>query len=547
MLRSLVINNYAIIRHLDIQFQSGLNIITGQTGAGKSIMLGALSLLFGAKATLAALLDDQKNGIIEGEFDITNYNLQSFFNANDIDYSNIISVKRVLNHASGKSRAYISDQPISRDILVAIGAKLIDIHSQHQSLLLSHSDFQIKILDSIAKQITHSEILKKDFKLHLNDKRELKLLLEQAAQTEKEKELLQFQVDEIEEASIKPGEMQTIEEELQKLTHATDIIENLGAANSILDEPDTGALTLLYRTTRHIQNVAKHSDEFQELFERINGCYIELKEATADIDNAALKVELNPTRLELLENRIDTINSLLYKHNLHSEEELVQLSNQISEKLWGLTQNDDRIEQLNKSIAVAQNNLLAQAQTISIARHAAVDNIEKHVIKMLQDLEIKQTQFKVELTKAELSETGIDKVDFLFSANEISAPQPIANVASGGEMARLMLALKALVSKSVNLPTIVFDEIDTGVSGSVANSMGDIIEQMGKTMQVINITHLPQVAAKGINHYYVYKDTETHIKQLTPKEREEHIAEMLSGSKVTEAARKQARELLKNA
>lgn len=545
MLRSLVINNYAIIRHLDIQFQSGLNIITGQTGAGKSIMLGALSLLFGAKATIAALLDGQKNGVIEGEFDIANYNLQAFFNANKLDYSNIITVKRVLNHASGKSRAYISDQPISRDILVAIGTKLIDIHSQHQSLLLSHSDFQIKIIDSIAQQITQGENLKNDFKLLLSDKRELKHLIEQAAQTDKEKELLQFQVDEIEEASIKPGEIQSIEDELKKLTNATDIIENLGAANNILEEPDTGALTLLYRTTRYIQNIAKHSNEFQDLFERINGCYIELKEANADIDNAAQKVELNPARLELLESRVDTINSLLYKHNLNNEVELIELSNLLSDKLWGLAQNDDRIEQLTKAIASSQNTLIAHAKTISIARHAAIENIEKHVIKMLQDLEIKQTQFKVELSQTELNETGIDKVEFLFSANEISAPQPIANVASGGEIARLMLALKALVSKSVNLPTIVFDEIDTGVSGSVANSMGNIIEQMGKTMQVINITHLPQVAAKGNNHYYVYKDTETHIKQLTHKEREEHIAEMLSGSKITDAARKQARELLK--
>ena len=545
MLQSLVINNYAIIKHLDIQFKTGLNIITGQTGAGKSIMLGALSLLFGAKADATALLDKTKNGVIEGDFNIANYNLQDFFKNNNLEYSDSINVRRVLNFATSKSRAFVNDQPIPRGVLVEIGNRLIDIHSQHQSLLLSHSDFQIKILDSVAALIPQVETLKKDFKQLQIEKKELRLLQEQAEAMLKEQEVLQFQVDEIDEAKIKPGELKTLEDELQQLTHATDIIENLAAANNLLDQTDIGALTVLYQATKCIHNVAKHSDSFQELFERVNGCYLELKEATADIDNAAQNIELNPARLEIIEERVDMINSLLYKHKLQQEEQLIELCNTLSDKLWGLTQNEERISKLTMSIDNAERVLVAMANKISLSRHRATSSIENHVIDMLKELGIKNTRFTVSLTPAQLGETGIDNVEFLFSANELSAPQPIAKVASGGEIARLMLSLKALVSKTVKLPTIVFDEIDTGVSGSVADSMGNIISQMGKTMQVINITHLPQVAAKGDNHYYVYKDTDTHIKLLNPQEREEHIAEMLSGSTVTEAARKQAKELLR--
>lgn len=543
MLRNLIIENYAIIDHLDIKFENGLNIITGQTGAGKSILLGALGVLAGDKVDAAALLDKEKNAVVEAVFEVGNYRLQGLFKQNEIDYADMITIRRIVS-PSGKSRAFIDDVPVTQTTLKEFANKLIDIHSQHQSLLISHSDFQIKIIDSVAKQIEFVEKYRAEFLNLRTLERQKKRLLEQNDQNAKRKEFLTYMTDEIEALNVKIGETATLDEELKALTYASEITESLSAAYGMLDEEERGVVVNLKRAVTNLHDAVKHSAIIEPLYERLNSAYLEIKDINEEIQDVAYKIELNPARLQEVEERLDAINSVLHKHGCDNESELMELYAKMSEELEQLNMSEGDIDKLTAGIAKLGVEIDQMASQISQTRAKTIPLIEQHTVRIMNQLGIKDTRFVVELKECELNESGRNSLDFLFSANAVSQPMPIAKVASGGEIARLMLALKGIVSKSVKLPTIIFDEIDTGVSGSIADKMGEIISFMGTQMQVINITHLPQVASKGEHHFYVYKDKKTSIKKLNPTERVEKIAEMLSGAIITDAAREQAKQLL---
>lgn len=543
MLISLDIDNFAIIDHLDINFENGLNIITGQTGAGKSILLGALGLLSGDKADTSTLLNPEKNCVIEASFKINSYGLQDFFEKNELDYSDTITIRRLIA-PTGKHRAFVDDQPVTQTTLKELSEKLIDIHSQHQSLLLSHRDFQTKIIDSVAGQLELVDQYKILYNsLKIKEKERAKLKVEQEAKA-KQRDYLQFSVDQIDELKIQQGELEELENELSMLTHAADITESLSMVHGLADEPDQGFMALLYKALNEVSHIKKHYPPLEEFHQRLNSCYIELKDLDSDCCDMIEKVEVNPARREMLEKRIDIINSLFHKHSISTEEELVALKDGMENELWQMTISDNRLDDLAREIKLLTTTITDKSTQLTAGRKKAIPTIERHTIEMMKSLGIKDANFIIELTSCQLDVMGADQVRFLFSANAVAQPQPIEKVASGGEISRLMLALKGLVSKSVSLPTVIFDEIDTGVSGSIADKMGEIISQMSKTMQVINITHLPQVASKGEHHYYVYKDSGTHIIKLSPQERVERIAEMLSGANITDAARTQAKELL---
>lgn len=543
MLRNLSIDNYAIIDHLEICFESGLNIITGQTGAGKSILLGALGVLSGEKVDAAVLLDKSKNAVVEADFEVGNYSLQGVFKHHELDYSDSVVIRRVIL-PNGKSRAFINDVPVTQSILKDFAARLIDIHSQHQSLLISHTDFQIKIIDSVGKQIDFVEKYKSEYLSLRAKERHLKHLEEQSDEVLKRKEHLTYMTDEIELLKVKDGEIATLDEELKSLTYANDITTALGSAFGFLDQDEIGVVVNLKRAVSALAEAKKHSSITQPAYERLNSAFIEIKDITDQIQELAEKIELNPDRLSEVELRLDAINTVLHKHGCANERELIDLNLAMSEELEQLNLGEGGLDKLRQEIEKLKIVVVDMAQKVSAGRKSAIPNIEQHTVRIMNQLGIKDTQFKVDIKDCEIGESGADAVEFLFSANVISQPMPIAKVASGGEIARLMLALKGIVSRSVKLPTIIFDEIDTGVSGSIADKMGEIICFMGTQMQVINITHLPQVASKGEHHFYVYKDKQTSIKKLDKEERIEKIAEMLSGANITDAAREQARVLL---
>ncbi|MEG2478787.1 MAG: DNA repair protein RecN [Mucinivorans sp.] len=543
MLKQLTIRNYAIIENLEIEFDKGLNIITGETGAGKSILLGALGLLSGAKVESGVVGESSKPCLVEGVFTTQGYGLEEFFEANDLDFATEITIRRVIN--GGKSRAYIDEQPINISLLKELSDKLIDIHSQHQSLLLSHVDFQTRILDAVSLSLTEVELYRQQYKELKNRQNELARLQERSAETSKRRDYLQYQLDELLEANLESGQSETMEAELHALTHAEEIAQGLNFATQALDNDESGILSSLKTTIGQLQHIKEHIAPVQELCVRLNTCYLELKDISCEAASLLENVAINPTRAQWIEERLGTIYSLCRKHNLKNDTELLNFARQIDSELLELSDSDEHIEKLKAHINELESSATKLAAVIDCRRRETAPTIEHHTQNTLAELGIKNAVFRIEISDTErLTPTGKNGIRFLFSANEGMAPQNIEQVASGGEISRLMLSLKGLVSKSVQLPTIIFDEIDTGVSGSVADCMGRIIWNMSSTMQVINITHLPQVASKGNHHFFVYKNKGTHIKKLTPQERLEHIASMLSGSEVTDAARAQAAALL---
>ncbi len=546
MLKGLTIRNYAIIEELDIDFQGGLNIITGQTGAGKSILLGALGLLGGSKADTSLLLDAQRNLIVEGVFDIRSYGLESFFEREDIDYSDTITVRRQIN-STGKSRGYIEDQPVTLATLKELMGRLVDIHSQHQSLLIAQRDFQTRVLDSVAGQLAQVAQYRQQYDTLRAKERELTALKESLVSQRQREDLLNHYCSEIETLKIGNSEVQTLSQELELLQNAANIAEGVSAVHTLADDDESGFLSLIHRSMSQLAGVKKYYAPLEELYERLNSSYIELKDISGESFDIAQKMELNPARAEQIEARLDTINNLIHKHGLSSEEELQEFFEQINEELFALSQQQNNLEGLEKEIEAQKTLVEKLAQQISKHRTKAAGEVEKHTIDMLKTLGIKDARLEVRIEHLPCNSMGCDGVDFLFSANAQSSPQPIGNVASGGEISRVMLALKYLMSRTSSLPTIIFDEIDTGVSGQVADRMGEIMVKMGEFMQVINITHLPQVASKGENHFFVSKnDSGTRIDRLDKQQRVEKIAEMLSGANITQAALDQAQSLLKS-
>lgn len=551
MLQSIYIQNYALIDTLDISFTSGFSVITGETGAGKSIILGAIGLLLGQRADSKAIKKGAGKCIVEARFNISACRMEEFFRKLDLEYDPDECILRRELYASGKSRAFINDTPASLAQMKELGEKLIDVHSQHQNLLLNTEGFQLNILDILAQDGQETDTYQKLFSDYRRVCKQLEDFTAQAEQSRKDEDYIRFQLEQLEEASLCEGEQAELEQEAQTLSHAEDIKAGLYKVDQIISSDENSTLSALKECRQTLQGMTRVYAAAQEWAERLESCYIDLKELSHEIANAQEEVDFDPARLDFINERLNLIYSLQQKHHVQTVEELIAITDGYREKLDAITSFDDRIGALTAQKDELYRQVLQQAAVLTRMRTEAAAQVEKHMQEMLVPLGMPNVRFAVELTpRKEPDAKGMDSVTFLFSANKNGTLQNVASVASGGEIARVMLSLKAMIAGAVKLPTIIFDEIDTGVSGSIAEKMALIMQQMGNcNRQVISITHLPQIAARGTTHYKVYKeDTETgthsHIRLLTDEERVREIANMLSGATLTEAAMNNARELL---
>lgn len=549
MLTRLSIRNYALIDELTIDFFKGLNIVTGETGAGKSIILGALSLIIGARSDTSVLRDESKKCIVEGAFSIENYGFESFFSENDLDYDPVSVLRRELTPA-GKSRAFINDTPVSVKLMSDLSRKLIDIHSQHQNLDLATRQFQLALVDLEAKNEGILSDYKKIFSEYLNKTRSLAELKGKAEKEQSDLDYYEFQYKQLDEANLVENEQEELEAELEKLTHAEEIKNGLAKAGQLFDNEQLSALQMVKEANGQLKKIAGYLKEASGLQKRVESLYLELKDVSDETQSLAESVEYNPSRQELASQRLGVIFSLLQKHHAGSVGELLRLKDSFSKHISGIVDYELQISKLEKETGELKNQLKMAASGISIRRKAVFPAIENKVVLVLKQLGMPNARFKVAHQGLETpGESGADSVEFLFSANKDAEPAEISKIASGGETSRLMLAVKSLITNTRSLPTIIFDEIDSGVSGEIAIKMGDILKEFSLSAQIINITHLPQVAGKGDHHYKVYKfdnenGTFTSIKKLGLDERVEELAKMVAGDNPTENAIQTARELL---
>jgi DNA repair protein RecN (Recombination protein N) len=549
MLQHLRIQNFALIEETEVHLNQGLTVITGETGAGKSILLGALGLTLGNRADVSSLHDKTKKCIIEAQFNIKEYSLTSFFEKNELDFEEVTTIRREIT-PEGKSRAFINDTPTTLGVLKELGEQLIDIHSQHETLLLKETNFQFELVDAFAQTTNLFADYKKQFGQLSKLKKHLEELTAQEIQAKKELDYFQFQFNELEEANVKVGEQQQLEEESETLENAEFIKSNLSKSSLTINGGDENIISALASVKQQLQSVSKFGKQFNELYERINSVSIELKELSNDIDACEEDVVYDNTRLEEVNSQLDKLNRLLKKHGVNNEEELLVIKTDIETKLQQFSSLEVAIEKSQKEIAAIEKQCKTLARDLSEKRQKSTAGIEQNIKTMLTSLSMANAQFKIELKPLEsLSVSGQDAISFLFTANKGAEFKELHKTASGGELSRLMLCLKALLAERTALPTIIFDEIDTGVSGDVADKIGNILFAMGKTMQVITITHLPQMASKGSNHLFVYKSdskdkTTSSIKALNKEERIAEIAKMLSTGTPTETALKNAKELL---
>lgn len=551
MLRSLYIQNYALIEKLDIGFDSGFSVITGETGAGKSIILGAIGLLLGQRADVKSIRKGASKCIIEARFDVSAYGMQPFFEANELEYEDECILRREL-YASGKSRAFINDTPASLAQMKELGELLIDVHSQHQNLLLNKEGFQLNVLDLLA----HDEAELAAYQRLYNDwrqaRQDLEALVARAEQSRADEDYIRFQLEQLEEANLTDGEQEELEQEAEMLTHAEDIKAGLYRAGQALNADEGGVLEALKDCQNTMMGLRSVFAPAGELADRLDSVYIELKDISQEVSDKEEEVEFNPARLDEVNARLNLIYSLQQKHRVDTVKALLSLQENYALQLSAITSSDEDIARLEAQVKELFSQVTAQALVLTEARTRAAREVERQMAARLVPLGMPNVRFQVEMgVRKEPGVHGADTVNFLFSANKNGVLQNISSVASGGEIARVMLSVKAMIAGAVKLPTIVFDEIDTGVSGEIADRMADIMQEMGDNdRQVISITHLPQIAARGRAHYKVYKEdneveTNSHIRRLTDDERVEELAHMLSGATLTEAALNNARALLK--
>ena len=550
MLRSLYIQNYALIEKLDISFGAGFSVITGETGAGKSIILGAIGLLLGQRAEVKAIRQGASKCVIEARFDISAYGMEPFFEDNELEYEEECILRREV-YASGKSRAFINDTPASLVQMKELGEQLIDVHSQHQNLLLNKEGFQLNVLDILShndEQLSAYQSLYREWK---QAQQELADLIARAEQNKADEDYIRFQLEQLEEANLSAGEQEELEQETDMLSHAEEIKAGLFRVGQLLTSDEGGLLAGLKESLNTMLGLQKVYSPATELAERLESTYIELKDVSQEVSSQEEDVEFNPDRLEEVNDRLNLIYTLQQKHRATTVEELLTLAEEYAAKLAAITSYDERIGELTTLCDTLYIKVRKQAAVLTKARTGAAREVEKQMASRLVPLGMPNVRFQVEMgIRKEPGVHGEDTVNFLFSANKNGSLQNISSVASGGEIARVMLSIKAMIAGAVKLPTIVFDEIDTGVSGEIADRMADIMQEMGEQdRQVISITHLPQIAARGCAHYKVYKqdnetETNSHIRRLADEERVEEIAHMLSGATLTEAALNNAKALL---
>mgnify|MGYP004643898921 FL=1 len=553
MLKKLDIRNFTLIDHLEMALYPGFSVITGETGAGKSIVIGAIGLLLGNRADAKQVKRGCDKCIIEATFDLSIYHsdvLKDFFEDNDLDYEPEECLLRREVNANGKSRAFINDTPVTLALMRELGEQLIDVHSQHQNLLLSKEDFQLNVVDIIARDRQQLADYRAAFAEYRSAQRRLEELREQIATSRDNEDFLRFQQKELSEANLASGEQEQLEQEAELMSHAEDIKRALHEADYGLSGDDTGIVNLTRSIAAQLRSVADVYPEAQELAERLESCFVELKDISQEIASKVDDVEYDPQRFNLITQRLDTIYTLQQKFHVQTVDELLDRLNGINAQLDNIDNSDEELQELERSVEKLHAVCVEKAVVLTDMRRKSATMVEQELSKLLVPLGIPKVRFKVEVSPADLSTNGADKVMFLFSANSSTDMQPVSQVASGGEIARVMLSLKAMISKAIGLPTIIFDEIDTGVSGRVAEQMAHIMRDMGKAnRQVLCITHLPQIAAAGSTHYKVAKQeteqgTVSTMTQLSDEQRITEIAQMLSGSDVSQAAVDNAKSLL---
>ena len=526
MLRSLFIQNFVLIDSLDIQFDNGFSVITGETGAGKSIILGALSLVLGQRADGKSIKSGSDKCVIEATFDVSKYQLEEFFHVNDLEYDPEICILRRELFASGKSRAFVNDSPVPLTVMKELGSRLIDIHSQHQNLLLGDNRFQMKVIDVMAENEILLILYRKEYQRYLSLKRELKDLTEKADQNRQEEDYIRFQLEQLTDAHLVAGEQEELEQELETLSHAEDIKGSLYKITELLNGEEQGSVQLIKEALSTADSLERFYPKAREIAERLRSAYIDLNDLASETDVLKEDVEFNPERLEWVNERLNTLYTLEQKHRVPTVEELIAIQDKYTEQLHDIDSFDEQIEGIKAQLEISYQELLIP-------------------------LGMPNVRFAIDfVTRPEPESDGMDDIRFLFSANKSGELQPVAQTASGGEISRLMLCIKAMIAGFTALPAIIFDEVDTGVSGDIADKMGDIMQDLGTKMQVITITHLPQIAAKGKDHFFVYKEdtterTITRIKKLNKEERVKEVARMLSGASLTGASIANAKELLK--
>ena len=551
MLKQLYIKNFTLIDELNISLYPGFSVITGETGAGKSIILGAIGLLLGNRADSKAIKAGRDRCVIEAHFDLSRYGMQKFFDDNDIDYDADDTIIRRELTAAGKSRAFINDTPVPLTRMRELGEQLVDIHSQHQNLLLQKEDFQLNVVDIIAQDADQLKVYQKEYYAYRKAKELLEELKAEIAKNRENEEFMRFQHKELDDANLQEGELEQLEQEAETLSHSEDIKTALYEADSALSGDDDSILDKLKNATHQLENICDVYPSMADVAGRMQSSYIELKDIAQEISSSVDHVEFDPNRLDAINTRLDKLYTLQQKFHVETVTELIAIRDRIAEQLAHIDNGDEDIEEKEKEVAALLAKAEKQAALLTSIRQKSAKAIEKEMKGRLIPLGIPNVRFEIAFAEKPLSGNGADKVSFLFSANKSTQLQPVSQVASGGEIARVMLSLKAMISGAVKLPTIIFDEIDTGVSGKIAEKMADIMEEMGlQNRQVLSITHLPQIAAKGSHHYKVLKEetengTISHMKELNNQERIEEIAQMLSGSDITQAALANAKELLR--
>ena len=551
MLTHISIRNYALIERVEVDFISGFSVITGETGHGKSVFLGAISMLLGQRSDVKAIREGAEKCVIEGCFDISGFGLKPFFEENEMDYDDECIVRRELS-ANGRSRAFVNDTPVGVAQLKELGAKLIDIHSQHQNLLIADKTYQLSVLDTLAGDKALLDAYGAEYNAYMSLAREIEHMKSELDKSRRDEEWLRFQLNELESASLKEGELEELEQEVQELSHAEDIQAALYGACNAIDGDERGSLLVALRdASAALARVASHYSAASEFSERLESNYIELKDCCSEMMQRAERVQFAPDRLDFVERRIALIYDLQKKHRVATEGELIALYNDIATRLERISCGDDDIKDAEKRLASLRSRLTTIAAELTEKRKHSAERLKKDITAILVNLGMPVIRFEVDFGKTnDFTSHGVDNVNFLFSANSSSAPQPLSDVASGGEMSRVMLALKSLIASETNQPTLIFDEVDTGVSGVIAERMGRLMQQMGSAnRQVLSITHLPQVAALGANHYKVYKEetekgTVTNMVKLEQQERVREIAQMMSGEMLTDAALENASLLL---
>jgi len=551
MLKQLYIKNFTLIDTLDMEFRSGFSVITGETGAGKSIILGAIGLLLGQRADSKSVKMGTDKCVIEAHFDLSRYGMERFFDENEIEFDAEDTIIRRELTSAGKSRAFINDTPVALSMLKELGEQLVDVHSQHQNLLLNKQDFQLNVVDIIADDAKELTDYQQTYVRYQELKKEEQRLREDIEQGRQQVDFMQFQYDELTNARLSDGEQEELEQRSETMSHSEDIKTALYEAESALSGDEGGVVSNLKKAVSALQGIEHVYPDVAELAERMNSCYIELKDAAAEVSGKMDDVDFDPAELDMVNTRLDRIYELQKKYKVERVDQLLAIQEELGRKLSNIENSDEALAEIERQVSETLKDARRKAELLTEKRRVAAGAIEKQMRERLVPLGMPNVRFEIAVEQEPLGRCGQDKVSFLFSANTSTPLQPVSQVASGGEIARVMLSLKAMISGAVKLPTIIFDEIDTGVSGKIAEQMARMMSEMGHCdRQVISITHLPQIAALGSTHYKVYKDetaqgTTTHMLMLNDEERVREIAQMLSGSDVSEAAIQNAKELLK--